>query len=80
LKYIQQEKFFFVARFVPRFYVNLRPDFCGSRRFFKKSEKGWTKTPELHVLKSIITAKITPKAVPAADPAYEAVAGTYGHS
>jgi hypothetical protein len=76
LRNIQQEKFFFVARLVPPFSLNLRPDFCGSRPFFQKKKRSRRKTPDLHVFKPIITAKITPKTVPATDSAYEAAAGT----
>jgi hypothetical protein len=40
--------------------------------------KGYRKTPERHVVKSIITAKITPKIISSADSVDEAVAGSYG--
>jgi hypothetical protein len=78
LKNIQQEKFFFVARLVPPFYVNLRPDFCGPRPLLHKWQKGYCKTPDIHVVKSIITAKITPKVISTADPADEVAASTDG--
>ena len=39
--------------------------------------RGSEKTPDIHVFKSIITAKITPKALASANTADEAVAGAY---
>jgi len=45
LKNIQQEKFFFVARGNSPFYVNLRPDFCGSCPFFVKLQKAFEQNP-----------------------------------
>jgi hypothetical protein len=45
LKDIQQEKFFFVARIIPPFYVNLRPDFCGSRAFSLETQEKAGKNP-----------------------------------
>jgi hypothetical protein len=47
--------------------------------FFGGSAKKWSsKTPDIHVVKSIITAKITPKTVSAANSADEAAAGADG--
>jgi hypothetical protein len=63
---------------IPPFYVNLRPDFCGSGALPEKYEKVSSKTPDIHVVKSIITAKTTPKTVSAANSANEAAAGAYG--
>jgi hypothetical protein len=61
------------------FCVDLRPDFCGSRPLLLgKAKKRSSKTPDIHVVKSIITAKITPKTVPAADSANEVAAGADG--
>jgi hypothetical protein len=78
LKYIQQEKFFFVAWSIPPFYVDLRPDFCGSRALFQKKGKGCRAKPlERNVVKSIITAKVTTKTVTAADSVDEAATGAY---
>jgi hypothetical protein len=47
--------------------------------FSGKRQKGWSKTPDLHVFKSIITAKITPKTVPAANSIDEIAAGADGY-
>jgi hypothetical protein len=80
LKYIQQETFFFVAWSFYPFYVDLRPDFCGSRRFFPKKGQAGRAKPLNNVIKSIFTAKVTTKTVAAANSADEIAAGADGQS
>jgi hypothetical protein len=46
--------------------------------FAELTAKGRSKTPDIHVVKSIITAKITPKTVPAANSINEIAAGADG--
>jgi hypothetical protein len=46
--------------------------------FLEQAKKRSSKTPDIHVVKSIITAKITPKTVPAANSAHEVAAGADG--
>ena len=46
--------------------------------FSGNSGETQSKTPDIHVVKSIITAKVTTKTVAAANSADEIVAGAYG--
>jgi len=65
LKYIQQQTFFFVAWSLSAFYVDLRPDFCGSRRPDSKNETGrLSKTPEYMSLSQSLQQKLLQKLSP----------------
>ena len=79
LKYIQQEKFLFVAWSIPPFYVDLRPDFCGPRLLFPEiGKRSGAKPLIIHVVKSIFTAEVTTKIVTAANSVDETAAGAHG--